>query len=125
MFSLTICFGPAATSWALMYETKEKAEAAFDILSGVPINDFNGKIAKLSDDFGQLARIEISEIHGLMLEDLDLTKKAHILRALHHAHMQAEGQSAAAADPVLRSQAHRGPSILAPGGFPNGGMRSQ
>ena len=120
MFSLTICFGPAATSWALMFKTKEGADHAVGILDSC----FEG-ISRVSDDFGQTCRVNTKMIHAMMLEDLDLTKRAHIERALHHAHMQAEGQSAAAADPVLRSQAHRGPSILAPGGFPNGGMRSQ
>jgi hypothetical protein len=120
MFSLTICFGPSATSWALMFRTKENANEAWNRMTLAS----EGKTT-LTDDFGQRGLIDLKSVHGLMLEDLDLTKQAHIQRALHHAHMQAEGQSAAMADPVLRAQGNRGPSILAPGGFPNGGMRSQ
>ena len=121
MFSLTICFGPAATSWALMFKTKAAAD---EVWTTIRTSDPFTAVAH-TDDFGQTCFVTKQGVHGLMLEDLDLTKQAHIQRALHHAHMQAEGQSAAAADPVLRSQAHRGPSILAPGGFPNGGVRSQ
>lgn len=116
MFSLTISFGPAATMWTLMWRDKEKAEAAYAQLT-------RGQGITAADEFGQTANISASEIHGAMLEDMELSKLAHIERALHQARMQAQGQQAAESDAVLRTQRFKqGPAVLVPGmnggGFP-------
>ena len=107
MYCLTICFGPANTPWALMFKTQEAAEAALhkSVAPGLKII--------IEDDFGQRAYFSTTAIHGLMLEDLSLSKLAHIERALHQARMQAEGQKMAQTDPALMHAA-RGPNIISP-----------
>lgn len=126
MFSLTISFGPGPTMWTLMWRDKEKADAAYDNYAhGVPVNIENDSLVlDLTDDFGQRARIHRADIHGVMLEDMDQSKLAHIERALHQARTQAKGQEMASADSTLRAAAARqagGPSILTPG-IPGNGM---
>jgi hypothetical protein len=115
MFSITISFGNPATMWTLMWRDKEKAIAAIKQFSTVEDSLI------VSDDFGQEAHIKRADIHGVMLEDMELSKLAHIERALHQARVQAQGQQAAENDQVLRAQrARSGPAVLTPGmnGFP-------
>ena len=50
-----------------------------------------------------------------MLENLDVSKQAHIARSLHQQRIQAEFQKAAESDPVIRT-AMRGPAVLSPMG---------
>jgi len=106
MYCLTICFGPAATTWALMFKTEEKAIQALQFINEHVDGNF-------TDDFGQTIALKTSELHGVMLEDLSLSKLAHIERALHQARMQAEGQKMAQTDPALMHAA-RGPNIISP-----------
>jgi hypothetical protein len=106
MYCLTICFGPVATTWALMFKTEEKAVQVLQFVNEHVDGSF-------TDDFGQTIALKTSELHGAMLEDLSLSKLAHIERALHQARMQAEGQKMAQTDPAL-VHAARGPNIISP-----------
>ena len=122
MFSLTISFGPGPTMWTLMWRDETKAKEAADKLRhGVDgryntIGGINPQYAALEDEFGQQADVKFSEIHGFMFEDMELSKLAHIERALHQARTQAQGQQAAENDQVLRVQrARSGPAVLMPG----------
>ena len=123
MFSLTISFGPGPTMWTLMWRDKEKAEAAWNALALAKAGGTT--VLTIADEFGQEAAIETEAIVGVMLEDMDQSKLAHIERALHQARTQAKGQEMAAADTTLRAAAARhagGPSILTPG-IPGNGMQ--
>ncbi len=116
MFSLTISFGPTNVMWTLMFRNKEQGELAFAALKRP---EFNGTLV---DDFGQEIFLGFGGIHGVIFEDMELSKLAHIERALHQARMQAKGAEAAESDPVLRANRFRqGPAVLTPG--MNGPMR--
>jgi hypothetical protein len=123
MFSLTIAVGN--TAWALMYKTEGSAQDALAVLEGaLPASISSGfaqlPYAKISDDFGQVVSLNASSMHGFILEDLTVSKGAHIERALQQARTHAEAQTAWQNDPVARAAA-RGPSVLAPGmHIPNG-----
>jgi hypothetical protein len=126
MFSLTIAFGPSNTLWQLVFREAEKANDAYSKLNqAAPSN----QPVIVVDDFGQSTSIMRNQIHGFMLEDMNLSKQAHIERALHQMRTQAEGQTIVENDSVLRAAAARrgGPSIISPmnpamngGGFPRG-----
>jgi len=119
MFSLTICFGPAGTMWQLMFRTQEAAAAAATGYDSI-VNAGTGRLI-LGDDFGQTLNMEAKDLHGCVLEDLSLSKAAHIERALHQARMQAEGQQQAETDAILRAaRARSGPAIIDPMGMPRG-----
>ena len=119
MFSLTIAFGPGNGMWTLMWREKEKADAAWDALA---LAKAANAVLQISDEFGQECVSEIAAVHGAMLEDLNLSKLAHIERALHQARVQAEGQTMAESDHVLRAaRARQGSAILTPG-IPGNGM---
>ena len=119
MFSLTVSFGPGpATMWTLMFRTEDSAIAASAIM-----HDKSDRI-NINDDFGQSLNVERNTVHGWMSEDMNLSKLAHVERALHQARMQAEGQMAAESDHVLRAaRARQGSAILTPGIPGNGMMR--
>lgn len=121
MFSLTIAVGN--TAWAFLYKEKEVAEGAFATIRKHYFgpDEFGRKDdLYLQDDFGQQAVISRGSFHGFILEDLSVSKGAHIERALQQARTHAEAQTAWQNDPVARAAA-RGPSVLAPGmHMPNG-----
>ena len=118
MFSLTIAFGPANITWTLMFRTEDSAVAA-----SVNMHDKSDRVS-INDDFGQSLNVERNTIHGWMSEDMNLSKLAHIERALHQARTQAEGQTMAESDNTLRAaRARQGSAILTPGIPGNGMMR--
>lgn len=110
MYALTICFGPVGTSWRLLYKTKEQATHAFN-------NGTIGDCFEVTDDFGQVCRVEEKNIHGRMLEDLDESKIGNVEMALHGARTQASAQRQAEADPALRTaRMAQSPAMLNPMG---------
>ena len=119
MFLISIAMGRSQpVIWTLMFKTQERAEQSFKLLQ-----DNMGEIA-LGDDFGQTINIDKANIGGMLFEDLDQSKNAHIERALHQARVQAEGQTMAESDHVLRAaRARQGSAILTPGIPSNGMMR--
>lgn len=113
MFSLTIYFGPAATMWTLMWRDEETARAAFTHAQNREPNSLI-----LTDEFGQCCDIERADIRGVMFEDMEKSKLAHIERALYQSRMQAKAAEMAQNDPVLRAaRFQQGPSTLVPGGL--------
>ena len=118
MYSLTICFGPAATTWAFLFKEKDAAESVRD---SVEFNVRNNAGSGIVDDFGQYALINLP-IHGLCLEDLDQTEAARIQRSLAEERTKVKLMDAAKADPVIGAailRQQRGAPVLTPmgGGF--------
>lgn len=119
MFSLTVAVGQ--TAWSLLFKTKEAATAARDKLTAQRIEpppafgyDVSDSIL-IVDDFGQEASIWPARIHGLLLEDMDASKFAHVERGLHSARTQKQFEQRAANDPVLKVAAQMsGPGIISP-----------
>lgn len=118
MFSLSVALQDNPVVWTLMFKEKQTAETAFEKLVPNPGNIFPNTI---EDDFGQKI-INNGLFAGAILEDLDLSKLAHIERALHVARTNAKAQSMASADPTIKAAmlAH-GPAVLS---SMNGNMRS-
>lgn len=115
MYSISICFGPAATVWNLLFKTEESANAAY---AELPKGD-------VTDDFGQKVCIAFTSIHGLLLEALDASQLGQVERGVHNARSQAKAQERAMSDPVISQSLRRqqqGPAVMAPvpGGRFNG-----
>jgi hypothetical protein len=116
MYSLTICFGPAATSWAFLFKERKEAEdhaSSFYLLED-PANPPKPNIW-ITDDFGQSAFVAIHSIHGVVIEDLDLTEQARIERSMVDARAQTKFNVRAKSDPTIQA-AMRGPSVISPMG---------
>jgi hypothetical protein len=129
MFSLTIVFGPGPMVWTLMYKTEEAADAALSAIKyaleirGTDVSFSPAKTITVDDDFGQHADIMICDIHGVMLENLEQSKLAHIERALHQSRTKVKADEMVRADPVLRTALQGGSGILQPAMPANGGWR--
>lgn len=109
MYSLSICFGPTGMTWAFLFKEKEQAETAYEKAI------WDHEFFWISDDFGQKGWFVRSSTHGVMLEDLDLTDEAKILRSLANARNEVKARQRAATDPVIRTAAQQGgPSVLTP-----------
>ena len=107
MYSLTIHFGPNAMVWSFMFKEKPNFESLkSEMHSGASC--FN-----ITDDFGQNGYFRCKEVHGMMLEDLDLVEEARILRSLANARSEVKARQRAATDPVIRA-AQNGPGVIAP-----------
>ena len=100
MISLTIVFGPGPMVWTLMFKTEEHANKCLESYA-------NPSSFIAVDDFGQQCVIQGQEIHGIMLENLDQSKFAHIERALHQARTKIAADKLAEADPTIREAARR------------------
>ena len=109
MYSLTICFGPSATTWAFVFKEKEKAEAIYNIAN----HNKNGGQFEVVDDYGQHASFFYGGVHGVLLEDLELTQELRILRSLDNARGEVKARQRASTDPVIRA-ASQGPAVLQP-----------
>ena len=112
MFSLTIALeGPIV--WALMFKTEKAADEAWGQLK----KSTEIPVIELTDDFGQKVLVFFSNFSGAVLEDMSLTKLAHIERGLHDARTRAKLQQDAHADPALRTAAMtQGPAMINPMG---------
>ncbi len=113
MFCINVALG--STSWRLLFRDDKKANAAFKELT-TPLD--GAAIIAINDEFGQTLFANRDAMHGVMFEDLDQTKLAHIEMALHQARTQNQAQKMAQADPMLRAGAHpnAGPAIINPMG---------
>lgn len=113
MFSVAVCFGPAATVWALLYKEEEGATKVFDSLNDAIA--VGGSVGG-SDDFGQKFVWAGEQLHGVMFEDLELSQLGQIERGLHQARVQAKAQTRAAGDPTIKaSMMAQGPAAFMPG----------
>lgn len=102
MYSLTICFGPTGTTWALLFKDEDKAGVVYNAYVGHIMERAEGGVLIGSDDFGQSFAIEFDSIRGMVLEDMDVVEHAHIQRQLANARMQFKAQEQAKTDPVIR-----------------------
>lgn len=115
MYSLTICFGPVATTWAFLFKEKEYAFEAFNLANHA--RDHNVTVS-LADDFGQTATVP-GQVHGICLEDLDAIEAGRIQRSLAEERVKVKLMAAAKADPVISAairQQHSAPVITPMGG---------
>ena len=111
--SVSVIVGP--TSIRFLFKTKEKAEALKNFKTDHPTQDLH-----IDDDFGSHAEIKALSIHGIIIEDLDVSKLAAVEIMLHDARIRTTAQHRAQSDTQLRAAA-RGPSVLTPMGGMNGG----
>ena len=113
MFCVNIAMGNA--SWRLLFKEEEKAKAVFEALTPLPLST---KTIQAEDDFGQVCKITVESIHGLLFEDLDKAKMANVELFLHQQRTQALAQKAAQSDPGLRTASMmNGPRVLDPMGM--------
>ena len=113
MFSLTINFGPTGTAWAFLFKDKEKADEAYALMCSVPC-----MVESLVDDFGQKAVFKNSEVHGIVLEDLEQVEAARIYRSLAEERIKVKLMAAAKSDPLIAEAMRRaqGAPVLTPMG---------
>jgi len=106
MHIITIACPPVALEF--VFKTKETAEKA--------CSNFNAKADSLTitDDFGKTGVFFSKDISCWAVEDCDLSKRAHIERALHQQRTQTEFQKLAESDPIIRGAMRGGPAILSP-----------
>jgi hypothetical protein len=115
MYSLTIHFGPNAMCWALLFKEEAKAGEAYNAYVSWKMNGASDGALIGSDDFGQSYAIPFSEIHGVLLEDLDLVEEARIQRSLYNARGEVKARQRAATDAVIRQgMGNQGASVLTP-----------
>lgn len=110
MFALNIALGN--TAWRLLFKTEETARVAF-----AKLEEHSAEEARIEDEFGQTVIVQAGSLHGLLFEDMNKTKMAHVEIALHNARTQALATKTAQADPGLRaSSMMNGPSMIDPMG---------
>ena len=110
MISMTVAFGPAnGGAWNLLFKDKTSAYEAFKVFTSDGVG-----MATVSDDFGTIACVSLSSVHGVMMQDYSQSGEADIQRGLHTARTQAKANSRGSADPELKSLAvlnGRGPQM--------------
>jgi hypothetical protein len=114
MHCLSVALGNVV--WAMMFHNEEDARKAY--MSARPAtavtDHFRKTEIEMVDDFGQTLMVPVHEVKGLLLEDLDKTKLAHVERLIHNQHTQIAAQKRWQADPAARAAA-MGPAVLTPG----------
>jgi hypothetical protein len=117
MFSLTVVFGPAAAQSVLLFKSKESLDAALQNYRSDRTTTFERADFSASDDFGQTIQLKRTSIHGVMAEDMEISKLAYIERVLHQNRTHARAEQMAAEDPVLKTARMRsaGAAMLSPG----------
>lgn len=121
MHQITVVFGPSPVPWAFLFNKPELADQAFATIKAAKLDGKDsltgGSCISIVDEFGQQGCLEIKNIHGFMLEDLDKSNLAQIERGLHQARTQAKAQQRAGADPALRAaMMTQGAPVLSPMG---------
>lgn len=111
MHVITIAFGAAPLAWQFVFKTEESAQKVWteQVMKA-------GRVS-ITDDFGQTGVFDTNNISGRMIENLDLSKQAHVARSLHQQKMQAEFQKAAESDPTIRSAIRASPAVIQPFGM--------
>ena len=114
MFCLTVTFGNAGTTWALLFKTLGAAESAYARFDVMHLQHHAATPIAVEDDFGQRVRIPGNEVKGLMLDDMSQSQAARIEMGLYQQKTVARGNKLAQTDPELRHSA-QGPAVLTPG----------
>jgi hypothetical protein len=123
MHCLTINFGPSGMFWTFLYRDEKAGQAMHDRLINALGFGADNFLHGISDDFGQSGSFRSSEIHGVLFEDLDQSKLAHVEKGLHNARTQNDYVKRVQSDPSARPMS-QGPGVLAPMGG-NGLFRPQ
>lgn len=122
MYSLTISLGPTNTPWQFLFKEEKKAGDIYNAYVEFVVNENVGGLLLGNDDYGQSFAIPFSDIHGVLLEDLDLTTESRIQRTLDQERGKAKYMERAKNDPTLRAAMGRqGPSVITP--FANGSFQ--
>lgn len=120
MHSISICFGPAATIWNLLFKTEEKAGEFYGAYMEMKVQGTSGALIG-GDDFGQTFSFDVAQIHAVLVEDLDQSQLGQVERGLHNARSQAKAQELALSDPIISQSLRKqqmGPAVMTPFGGP-------
>lgn len=115
MFSITVALANTQIVWTLLYKTKAVADSAWRGL--LELHSNLKQDAGVCDEFGQMVMLPVGAIAGVLFEDLDQSKMAHIERAMHTERVKIQAQNAAQSDPIIKNAmrtAQRGPAIFDP-----------
>ncbi len=96
----------------------ESLDAAVRVLTQ---ND-GGSYVLIEDDFGSKATVDFKQIHGWLVESMELTKGAIVFRNMHMKRIEAEFAGQFQADPQLARLRGEQSPILSP--FPRQGRAS-
>lgn len=101
MFALSVCFGPANTVWRFLFNEEPAARAAYSSLRfNAPQGSFDD--VEIVDDYGQSARFH-GYANGVMLEDLDKSKIAHVEHTCHEQRIRAAASTRLTNDPEIKA----------------------
>lgn len=108
MHMLSIHFGPNQLVWGLIFKEKDKAAAETSKILMAMHETTTSTFAPtrcvlIEDDYGQSASIVIGGIHGILLEDCDLTQESTIQKALHQERTRVKAQMRAQNDATLKA----------------------
>lgn len=107
MYSISIAMGRGTpVVWALMYRTEARALETFKILQE------NVGDVVINDDYGQTIAIKKADVIGMMFEDYEQSRMAHIERAVHEQKIRAAIGQRVRSDPGLRDIVQPGPAML-------------
>lgn len=109
MFSLAVNFGPTGVAWSFLFTKEENLEAAV-----LALNSSADGYVVVEDDFGSKATVAINQIHGWLIEKMELTKGAIVFRNMHMKRIEAEFSSQFQNDPALARLRGEGSAILQP-----------
>ena len=122
MFCMTIVFGTASMPWTLLFRSQETFNEA--IINFKNPATFEKRDFDLTDDYGQHISVRRDAIQGVMFEDMNKSRLAHIERGMHQMRVQVEANNMAKADPALSvamRSAQQAPGVITP--FSNGAFR--
>jgi|SRR5215469_8341762 len=123
MFCMTIVFGASPVPWTLLFKTQEAFNDAIITFKNPPT--FETKDFDITDDYGQHISVKRDAIQGVMFEDLNKSRAAHIERGLHQMRVQVDANNQAKADPTLMAamrMQQASPGVITPFGA-NGAFR--
>lgn len=100
MHIITVACAPVALQF--VFKTKESAMIVWEGLH------VEGESVEFTDDYGQIGFFKTADITCRVMEDCDLSKRAHVERSLHQQRMQNDAQKAFESDPALRMSGGRG-----------------
>jgi hypothetical protein len=98
-----------STVWALLFKEKEKADAAeasalaFLRMQHLTQQTVDNRVITIEDDFGQRAHLVAGGMHGVLVEDCDLTQEAAIQRHILQQITNVKAQTRVRNDPVLKA----------------------
>lgn len=98
MISITVNFAKSGM-WLFMFKSQKSADDCINSYK------FSSAEFEIKDDYGQQAIIRKNEIHGILIEDMDLVSEAQIERSIRQARTQLKANNRASADPALRATA--------------------